>query len=99
MKSLDSQSDLSLDPPYGSNWGHKIADLGFLPYISLLQKYMAHTKLVNLSLHIILISQCMESWYKFGVILLFHRLSLCWFEPDKFYVKYKLLNIDAYLYA
>ena len=31
MKSLDSQSDLLHDPPYCSNWGHKIADFVFLP--------------------------------------------------------------------
>ena len=24
MKSLDSRSDLPPDPPYGSNWGHKM---------------------------------------------------------------------------
>ena len=34
MKSLDSQSDFPPDPPYGSNWGHKIVDFVFLPYIS-----------------------------------------------------------------
>ena len=35
MKSVDSWSDLPLDPPtYGSNWGHKIANFVFLPYIS-----------------------------------------------------------------
>ena len=34
MKSLDSRSDLSPDPPYGSNWDHKIADFVFLLYIS-----------------------------------------------------------------
>ena len=36
MKSLDSWSDLPPDPPppYGSNWGHKIADFVFLPLIS-----------------------------------------------------------------
>ena len=34
VKSLDSQSDLPPDPPYGLNWGHKIADFVFLPYIS-----------------------------------------------------------------
>ena len=31
MKSLDSWSDL---PPYGSNWGKKIADFVSLPLIS-----------------------------------------------------------------
>ena len=41
MKSLDNWSDLPPDFPYGSNWGHKIADFGFLPYISILQKYKA----------------------------------------------------------
>ena len=34
MKSLDSRSDLPYDPSYGSNWGHKIANFVFLPYIS-----------------------------------------------------------------
>ena len=34
MKSLDSWSDLPPGPPYGSNWGHKIVDFVFLPFIS-----------------------------------------------------------------
>ena len=34
MKSQDSQSDLSPTPPFGSNWGHKIGDFVFFPYIS-----------------------------------------------------------------
>ena len=34
MKSLDSWSDLPLEPPYGSNWGHKIAYFVFLPFIT-----------------------------------------------------------------
>ena len=34
MKSLDNWSDLPQTPPYGSNWGHKIADFVFLPLIS-----------------------------------------------------------------
>ena len=34
MKSLGSWSDLPPDPPYGSNWCHKIADFVFLPLIS-----------------------------------------------------------------
>ena len=41
VKSRDNQSDLPPDPPpptppppYGSNWGHEIADFVFLPYIS-----------------------------------------------------------------
>ena len=33
MESLDRQSDLPRGPPYGSNWGYKIADFLFLPYI------------------------------------------------------------------
>ena len=33
MKSLDNWSDLPPDLPYGLNWGHKIADFVFLPYI------------------------------------------------------------------
>ena len=33
MKSLDSRSDLPPDPPYGSNWGHKMVDFVILPYI------------------------------------------------------------------
>ena len=40
MKSLDSQSDLPPDPPYGSNWGHKIADFLFLPYIKQNKAYI-----------------------------------------------------------
>ena len=34
MKNQDSRSDLPPDPSYGSNWGDKIADFVFLPYIS-----------------------------------------------------------------
>ena len=34
MESLNSRLVLPLTPPYGSNWGRKIADLEFLPYIS-----------------------------------------------------------------
>ena len=34
MKSQDSWSDLSPDPPYGSKWGHKIVDFVFLPHMS-----------------------------------------------------------------
>ena len=41
MKSLDSWSDLPPDPPYGSNWGHKIADLVFLPLISFILAFRA----------------------------------------------------------
>ena len=33
MKSLDSRSHLPPTPPYGSNWGHEIANFVFLPYI------------------------------------------------------------------
>ena len=41
MESLISQSDLSPHPPYGSKWGHKIADLIFLPYISFIMAFTA----------------------------------------------------------
>ena len=34
MKSLDSWLHLPPDPPYESNWGHKITDFVFLPFIS-----------------------------------------------------------------
>ena len=34
VKSLDIRSDLPPDPLYGSNWGHKIGDFVYLPYIS-----------------------------------------------------------------
>ena len=34
MESLNSWSVLPHAPPYGSNWGKKIADFEFLPYIS-----------------------------------------------------------------
>ena len=34
MESLNSRSVLPPAPPYESNWGHKIADFEFLPYIS-----------------------------------------------------------------
>ena len=39
MKSLDSRSDLPPDPSYGSNWGHKIANFVFLPYISFINAF------------------------------------------------------------
>ena len=38
MKSQDNRSDLL---PYGSNWGHKIADFLFLPYISFILAFRA----------------------------------------------------------
>ena len=42
MKSRDSQSDVPPDPPpYGSNWGHKIADFVFLPFISFILAFRA----------------------------------------------------------
>ena len=41
VKSLDSQSDLPPDHPYGSNWGYKIADFVFLPYISFINAFTA----------------------------------------------------------
>ena len=31
----------STAPPYGSNWGHKIADFEFLPYISFIVAFIA----------------------------------------------------------
>ena len=36
MESLNSRSVLPPDPPYGLNWGHKIADFEFLPLSPLL---------------------------------------------------------------
>ena len=41
MESLNSRSVLPLTPPYGSNWGHKIAALEFLPYISFIVAFIA----------------------------------------------------------
>ena len=45
VKSLYSWSDLPPDPtpppPYGLNWGHKIADFVFLPYISFILAFRA----------------------------------------------------------
>ena len=41
VKSLNSQSVLPPAPPYGSNWGHKIADFEFLPYISFIVAFIA----------------------------------------------------------
>ena len=41
MKSLDSQSDLLPDSPYGSNRDRKIADFVFLPYISFINAFTA----------------------------------------------------------
>ena len=41
MKCLDSQSYLLPDPPYGSKWGHKIADFVFLPYIYFILAFRA----------------------------------------------------------
>ena len=42
MESLNSRSVLPPDPPpYGSNWGHKIAALEFLPYISFIVAFIA----------------------------------------------------------
>ena len=40
MKSLDSWSDLPPDT-YGSNWGYKIADYVFLPFISFILAFRA----------------------------------------------------------
>ena len=41
MMNLDSQSDLPRIAPYGSNWGHKIVDFVFLPYISFILAFTA----------------------------------------------------------
>ena len=41
MESLNSRSVLPPDLPYGSNWGHKIADFEFLPYISFIVAFIA----------------------------------------------------------
>ena len=41
MESLNSRSVLPPTPPYGSNWGHKIADFEFLPYISCIVAFIA----------------------------------------------------------
>ena len=40
MESLNSQSVLPHGLPYGSNWGHKIADFEFLPYISFIVAFI-----------------------------------------------------------
>ena len=40
VESLNSRSVLPR-PPYGSNWGHKIADFEFLPYISFIVAFIA----------------------------------------------------------
>ena len=42
MESLNSRSVLPHGPPpYGSNWGNKIADFEFLPCISFIVAFMA----------------------------------------------------------
>ena len=41
MESLNSRSVLPHGSPYGSNWGHKIADFEFLPYISFIVAFIA----------------------------------------------------------
>ena len=44
MESLNSRSVLHTHthtPPNGSNWGHKIADFEFLPYISFIVAFIA----------------------------------------------------------
>ena len=41
MKSQDNWSDLPPDPPYGSNWGYKMANSVFLPYISSILAFRA----------------------------------------------------------
>ena len=41
VESLNSRLVLPPDPPYGSNWGHKIVDFEFLPYISFIVAFIA----------------------------------------------------------
>ena len=41
MMSLDSRSDFPRIPPYGSNWGHKIVDFVFWPFISFILAFRA----------------------------------------------------------
>ena len=41
VKSLDGQSDLPPTHPFGTNWGHKIADFVFLPYVSFITAFRA----------------------------------------------------------
>ena len=41
MESLNSRSVLPPDPPLWVNWGHKIADFEFLPYISFIVAFIA----------------------------------------------------------
>ena len=42
MESLNSRPVLPPgSPPYGSNWGNKIADFKFLPYISFIVAFIA----------------------------------------------------------
>ena len=40
MESLNSGSVFPQAHPYGSNWGHKIADFEFLPYISFIVAFI-----------------------------------------------------------
>ena len=48
MESLNSRSVLPPPtPPYGPNWGHKIADFEFLPYISFIVAFIA-SECINL---------------------------------------------------
>ena len=39
MENLNSQSVPPI-PPYGSNWGHKVVALEFLPYISFIVAFI-----------------------------------------------------------
>ena len=46
MESLNSRSVLPHGPPpYGSNWGHKIAYFEFLPYISFIVAFIASERI------------------------------------------------------
>ena len=41
VESLKSRSVVPPTLPYGPNWGHKIADFEFLPYISFIVAFIA----------------------------------------------------------
>ena len=41
MMSLDSRSDLPLHPPLWVNWGYKIVDFVFWPFISFILAFTA----------------------------------------------------------
>ena len=41
MESLNTNQFYPTAPPYGSNWGHKIAEFEFLLYISFIVAFIA----------------------------------------------------------